>query len=118
MKKFVFATLAAALCLIMVGCGTEKTLPEAPSTDIYESEEVDPSAPYSVDFRLTSGHHTAGIDFPAGTYHLQAIQWCGNVRSSNGSVDLSMGTTDFNTDGLNQYLQEVSEKKDMPEINI
>ena len=109
MKKFVFATLAAALCLIMVGCGTEKTLPEAPSTDIYESEAPDPSAPYSVDFRLTSGHHTAGIDFPAGTYHLQAIQWCGNVRSSNGSVDLSMGTTDFNTDGLNQYLQEVSD---------
>ena len=109
MKRVFFALLCLSCCLFFAGCGTEKTLPEDPSYDIYESEEIDSSEPYHVDFRLTSGHHTAGIDFPAGTYHLEAIQWCGNVVSSNGSVDASMGVTDFNTDGLNQYIQEVSD---------
>ncbi len=50
------------------------------------------STPYAVDFRLTSGHHTAGIDFPAGVYDLEAIQWCGTVTSSNDAISLDMGT--------------------------
>ncbi len=49
------------------------------------------STPYAVDFRLTSGHHTAGIDFPAGVYDLEAIQWCGTVTSSNDAISPGYG---------------------------
>ena len=103
------ALLLCSLCLLLSACGNQPTLPQDPSAPLYESAAPDPSEPYSVDFRLTSGHHTAGVDFPAGTYHLEAIQWCGKVTSSNGSVDEAMGVTDYNTDGLNQYSQELSD---------
>ena len=108
MKRILFAALLLPALLLPAGCGTNTpTLPEDPSYDIYESKEIDPTQPYSVDFRLTSGHHTAGIDFPAGTYHLEAIQWRGNVCSSNGTVNEEMGTVDYNTDGRSHYLQDL-----------
>ena len=107
-RIFPAALIGCALCLFLSACGNQPTLPQDPSAPLYESAAPDPSELYSVDFRLTSGHHTAGVDFPAGTYHLEAIQWCGTVSSSNGSVDEAMGVTDYNTDGLNQYIQELS----------
>ena len=108
-RIFPAALIGCALCLFLSACGNQPTLPQDPSAPLYESAAPDPSELYSVDFRLTSGHHTAGVDFPAGTYHLEAIQWCGTVSSSNGSVDEAMGVTDYNTDGLNQYIQELSD---------
>ena len=86
-RIFPAALIGCALCLFLSACGNQPTLPQDPSAPLYESAAPDPSELYSVDFRLTSGHHTAGVDFPAGTYHLEAIQWCGTVSSSNGSVD-------------------------------
>lgn len=37
--------------------------------------------PYSIN--LSSGHYTAGIDIPAGTYNVTAVSGAGNVSSTN-----------------------------------
>ena len=62
---------------------------------------------YQVD--LSSGHYTAGIDFPAGKYDIVAVAGGGNVSSSNvfaGGINAVMGTADKNTNGLDMYEQE------------
>ena len=55
--------------------------------DLPESEpaETEPPAPTEAPFEsdLTSGHYTAGIDFPAGTYTITWISGSGNVSSDN-----------------------------------
>ena len=101
---------AASLFVLLTACGSggdDASAPSAPSSASPSSDDVTVSE--SVDFRLTSGHHTAGVDFPAGTYDLTAIQWCGRVSSSNGAVNLPMGTADYNTDGQNTYTQSVED---------
>lgn len=60
---------------------------------------------------LSSGHYTAGIDFPAGKYDIVAIEGGGNVSSSNvfsGGLNAVMGTADMNANGLDMYEQEYS----------
>ena len=50
------------------------------------------TGPYSAE--LSNGNFTAGIDFPAGTYDLEAVKGGGNVSSDNmfsGGVNLIMG---------------------------
>ena len=110
MKHTRLIALLAAACLLpaLAGCAAE---PAAPSS---AEDAPEDSTPSTVDFRLTSGHHTAGVDFPAGTYDLTAIEWCGRVVSSNGAVDTAMGVPEYNTDGQDLYtqsLEDVSLKK-------
>lgn len=59
--------------------------------------------PYEVE--LTSGFYTAGIDFPAGKYDIEAVAGGGNVSSNNmfsGGLNLVMGVEEkdaaFGTD--------------------
>ena len=55
-----------------------------------------PAAPrtISVSMTLTNGHYTAGIDFPAGRYNIEAVKGGGNVSSTNafsGGINAIMG---------------------------
>jgi hypothetical protein len=57
-----------------------------------ETEVKDVVGDYEV--TLTSGHYTAGVDFPYGTYDLVVLSGKGNVSSSNifsGGVNEMMG---------------------------
>lgn len=56
------------------------------------SSAVTESKPYTAE--LSSGHYTAGIDFPAGTYTITAVKGNGNVSTSNmysGGLNAVMG---------------------------
>lgn len=107
--------LSAALCLSLAACAPAPD--SGSSTDSTDSSTTSSQGTdtnsSSTTIRLTSGHYTAGIDFPAGTYDLEAIAWSGNVSSSNGSINLAMGTVEHNTDGQNQYRQ-TAEQIDLP----
>lgn len=109
-KKNMFALLTGVCILVLLtACGSTGDDTSASSAPSSSAPSDDSAASQSIDFRLTSGHHTAGVDFPAGTYDLTAVQWCGRVSSSNGAVDLPMGTADYNTDGQNTYTQNVTD---------
>ena len=104
------AVLTGALLLaLLTACGSGSDGSDASSPPASSAASDESAVSRSVDFRLTSGHHTAGVDFPAGTYDLTAVQWCGRVSSSNGAVDLAMGTADYNTDGQNTYAQSAED---------
>ena len=107
-KKWIVYLLCTMLAVAFTGCSSENNPNSTPSSiDSSIVEEQSPEEPYHVDFRLTTGHHIAGIDFPAGTYNIRAIEWRGTVTSSNGAINADMGTIDYNTDGRNTYTQEV-----------
>ena len=108
-KRWTICLLGAALCLSLAACAPGAS--HGSSADPTDSATASDAS--SVSVRLTSGHHTAGIDFPAGTYDLEAIAWAGQVRSSNGAIDLAMGTVEHNTDGQNLY-EQTAEQIDLP----
>lgn len=113
MKRIACALLASLLlCVCLTACGAPETPPDSPNSAV-SADEPDESASSHVDFRLISGHHTAGVDFPAGTYQLNAIQWSGHVKSSNGAVDSPMGFEQHNTNGVNIY-ESVIDDVDLP----
>lgn len=65
----------------------------------------------AVDMQLSSGHYTAGIDFPSGTYNINAISGSGNVSSSNmysGGINALMGDPSKNISGMDIYEQAYS----------
>lgn len=69
---------------------SEKASGESPDEELPSVQE-----PYSAE--LGSGHYTAGIDIPAGTYQLTAVKGRGNVMSSNmfsGGINAIMGISD------------------------
>jgi hypothetical protein len=48
-------------------------------------------------FELSSGNYVAGVDFPAGTYNMEAVKGQGNVSSSNifdGGINEMVGEKD------------------------
>ena len=108
-----FFALSLCACLLLAGCGTPGAAAGSAPESAPPQQEETLSTPYAVDFRLTSGHHTAGIDFPAGVYDLEAIQWCGTVTSSNDAISLDMGTPEYNTDGQSHY-EQAAEGVDLP----
>lgn len=62
---------------------------------------------------LSSGHYTAGIDFPAGKYDIVAVKGGGNVSSSNpfnGGINAVMGVADKNQN-VDMYEQEYKNVK-------
>ena len=73
MKKRLFALVLAVISVsALSACG---------GTIVYDRE-------------LGSGYYTAGIDFPAGTYDIEAISGNGNVSSDNmydGGLNAIMG---------------------------
>lgn len=109
------AYLTLLLCGVLLfsfsACGTQTGGNEDSSAAESSTEQnlAADDTPYSVDFRLSTGHYIAGIDFPAGVYHLEAVEWCGTVSSSNGAIQLDMGTSDHNMDGLNRYTLEADD---------
>lgn len=107
-----FPALCLCACLLLAGCGTPGSVSGSAPHSAPSGEEP-LAVPYETDFRLTSGHHTAGIDFPAGVYDLEAVQWCGTVISSNEAISLDMGTPEYNTDGQSHY-EQTAEGVDLP----
>ena len=76
-------TEEGATCILMTSDRSVSPSP-TPSTIVYDAE-------------LGSGHYTAGIDFPAGTYNLTAVKGGGNVSSDNaysGGINAIMGVED------------------------
>ena len=104
--------LCLCACLLLAGCGSPGSVSGSAPHSAPSGEEP-LAVPYETDFRLTSGHHTAGIDFPAGVYDLEAVQWCGTVISSNDAISLDMGTPEYNTDGQSHY-EQTAEGVDLP----
>lgn len=65
-----------------------------PADASIESPSSEPPKTVAVDMELSSGHYTAGIDFPAGKYNVTAISGTGNVSTSNmfsGGMNAMMG---------------------------
>lgn len=113
MKKTISLALSAVLVLALAACGGSSTstagagstppastpasasapsanpvsTPESIPASVPASEPASEPKPaaqleaYSTE--LSSGHYTAGIDFPAGTYTITALSGSGNVQSSN-----------------------------------
>ncbi len=87
------------LCMSALGSLLEEDSPLPVSNDSQigksdQYEELTLKEPYTV--KLTSGHYTSGIDFPAGTYSITALSGSGNVYSDNafhgGLNELMSGT--------------------------
>ncbi|WP_313292571.1 hypothetical protein [Faecalispora jeddahensis] len=55
--------------------------PSKASTSSTQESKATTLEPYSIS--LSSGHYTAGIDIPAGTYNVTAVNGAGNVSSTN-----------------------------------
>lgn len=85
--KFGGIALVAIIAIGVIGSvlGGNDTKPASntPSKASTESAQASKASlePYSV--TLSSGHYTAGIDIPAGTYNVSAISGAGNVSSTN-----------------------------------
>ncbi len=119
MKKVLFVLLACALagmlssCFLIPALLTDTSSTEAsaeitqdiPSVEseedgaveLPESEAPPTEAAINYTAELTSGYYTAGVDFPAGKYDIEAISGGGNVISSNafsGGINAILGTED------------------------
>lgn len=83
----------------------------ADSRNFYEPKSDSPTdAPKTRSFsrELGSGHYTAGIDIPEGTYKITAIKGGGNVTSSNFSINEIMGVPSKN-DTVDLYTEKVED---------
>jgi hypothetical protein len=111
-KKWWFWVLALVVLIIIIiiiiaasaGDGKDDTIgtTNTPLADTGETEtapaEKAPAAT-PVRLELSNGHYTAGIDFPAGRYDIEAVSGSGNVSSSNmysGGINAIMGTKEEN----------------------
>lgn len=101
-KRWWFILSVSVLLLAFVASGGEDPVPQAttpPSASPTVTTPAQPSvppAPATIAVRLTfsSGHYTAGVDFPAGRYNIEAVKGGGNVSSSNafsGGINAIMG---------------------------
>lgn len=111
MKKLAICLLS---CIIFASCSAPpaaqpdaQSPPSSSSAPSSEAASAPSEAPVadlpSVDMELTSGHYTAGIDFPGGKYDIIAISGSGNVSSSNmlaGGLNAMMGVDDKSGTGL------------------
>lgn len=59
-------------------------------------------------FEFTNGNFTAGIDFPAGVYDLEAVKGGGNVSSSDGVLNEILGVESKNVNS-EFYKQKVTD---------
>ncbi len=90
----------------------------APTASAAPSEA--PTTPTTINFNaeLSSGHYTAGIDFPAGKYDIEAVAGGGNVISDNafsGGINAVLGVAEKNQEiGTDMYEQKYS-NIDLPE---
>ncbi len=82
-----------------------------PETPTEENPQVTP-ATTSVSLEFSNGNYTAGIDFPAGKYDIEAVSGSGNVSSSNmfsGGINAAMGSEEANNAiGSDLYVQNYS----------
>lgn len=123
--KVVIGVLAFFIIVGALGSNSDKSpgktadSTNAPKTDASAVDTIAPQTPVSepatpktqaVEMQLTSGHYTAGIDFPAGTYDIEAVAGGGNVSSSNmytGGLNAIMGVDD----GTGMYEQSYANIK-------
>lgn len=82
----------------------------ATGTQTTVTPETAASAAVNIVFK--SGHYTAGTDFPAGVYDIEAVSGGGNVSSGNiftGGINAIMGTKEKNKEiGTDMYEQKYS----------
>jgi hypothetical protein len=119
-KKWWFWLIVAVVLFIVIGSlgkgtGSENATPQTqPDTGTQTPQTQEPAATsQSFAVELTNGHFTAGVDFPAGTYNIEAVNGGGNVSSSNaysGGINAVMGTADMNQ-GVDIYEQKYSNIK-------
>lgn len=88
-KALPIALACVGLVLILGAVGSLLGNPDADKTGSTDSqppissgsEEPEIIQPFYTE--LLSGHYTAGVDFPEGTYNILAVDGSGNVSSSN-----------------------------------
>lgn len=104
----VFLVIVAAV--FAVGCGGSLPAPDMDPTSSAPPEEPEEDTT-EVEIELSSGHYTAGVDIPAGTYNIEAIEGAGNVYTDSlvQGINALMGTEEANkTLGYDFYEQEYS----------
>lgn len=111
-KKLGTVAVSLALILALTACGTNNGGPTpSQNPDNQQTPATEPSKTpetIAVEMELSSGHYTAGIDFPAGKYDITAIKGGGNIISdnfTNGGINAMMGTEEKDA-GMGLYQQE------------
>jgi hypothetical protein len=116
MRKLAAMAMTLLLMLVLVACSdstpkgdsssqadvsapfdTGATSVNVSSTDKSSGKNRTTQAGSIYEAELSSGNYTAGIDFPAGTYDIQAISGIGHVASSNllsGGLNETMAIND------------------------
>jgi|GEM_PF-2397271 len=114
-KGCLVAVLVVVILIVIVAVATsaggDKNTATTTTPENQTSEATKPTEPttIAVDQQLTSGYYTAGIDFPSGTYDIEAVSGSGNVSSSNLDINAVMGTADANESlGTDLYEQQYS----------
>ncbi|SDM54261.1 zinc ribbon domain-containing protein [Acetanaerobacterium elongatum] len=98
---------------------SSKASSSAPKSSSVASSKPESSkavAPVRYEAKLSNGHYTAGIDFPAGVYNIKAVSGGGNVSSSNmydGGLNAVMGVAEKG----DMYQQEYS-NIELPENTV
>lgn len=94
---------------------------EAETEKKVDKTEAETSGTIVYEVTLDNGYYTAGIDFPAGTYDLEAVSGGGNVSSSNllkGGINTMMGIESKNVQAnMDIYKQKYSNIK-LPEGTV
>ena len=113
--------LAIFFGCFVIGMATTDTSSDTASSSPSGTQAEEPKekpaevAKIPYEAQLGSGNYTAGIDFPAGTYDLEAIEGGGNVSSDNiysGGLNAVMGTAEMNNSvGVEMYEQTYSNVK-------
>lgn len=96
-KKHGCLTAVAVVIVVLIAAsalgGDPKSSSDSNTTGSTSSSSVASTAPFET--QLGSGHYTAGVDFPEGTYDITVVSGGGNVSSSNmysGGINAIMGT--------------------------
>ncbi len=124
MKKFLKIAGIAIVAIIVLAMfipSDDTASDPTPASNPTAGKTAPPPAPKYISYEaeLKNGHFEAGIDFPAGTYDIEAVEGGGNVISDNiysGGINAIMGTEKADQ-GLDMYEQKYSNIK-LPEGTI
>lgn len=107
---------------------TSVSIPASPGAESVSASQSPPTSQSAAEPKtiahqqeLTSGHFTAGIDFPGGKYDIMAVSGNGNVSSDNmfdGGINAMLGDEESNkSTGTSLYEQEYKNVK-LPEGTV
>lgn len=109
------AVLIVGAVLIVAGALGSDPKPSTSGSSGGNSSVVTATVPFET--QLVSGHYTAGVDFPEGTYDITAVKGGGNVSSTNlysGGINAVMGTSAEDKKVGGDFYEQKYENIDLP----